>query len=587
MAETISSDNEAKKSTELPSEILDLTEEYKVQNGDSISGIAKKISLEDYKMLFSLNPGLTNETVLHYTPDLSWNIIRVPKGFKDKQNFDINVAKIKDFLTTNEKKMIVEETSRLISEYHNTFSEENNKKLTEEEQKKQKTERDKLKKDLESAIKKEMDNFNLYPKVATSKGLDNVLLAFKNLGTTENKWYKDANGEYKDPEGDYPRILDDQFVRETSCSGVLRSLMKQSVNYNDLNENEKAFFDKEGVDAWMLPNELNKIGWTQSRNYMKYIDLNSGNGIKAGKKQEYESEIQKLGEDMLIYGDKHTGSFIPFVFLGTSYINNILGYNQSQGLKGDDRHLNSHQTLVLGNSELIYDLSSIPDMSSGEKIWNSESRSVEDLLVDFVQFRADFGCNRSTIKDGIYKYASSIKVTVVDKDGKETLVDYTDFDKIKLNKDEKIKFYGTLTADGFHKKTSDDTELKEKSNTRTRFLFEFLATQALIPTEFIRAPSKETSNFFSKNLTNNGIFSSKEKNSLSIKSVYTLKPGETIEQALKKQIVSNEGLKLCNSIKKYAGPEFDADKTYGLLKDYLVFGKESEELDKNILDIFQ
>gem|GEM_PF-2899188 len=49
--------------------------------------------------------------------------------------------------------------------------------------------------------------------------------------------------------------------RETSvsCANLIRTMMAQSVNAGDLNKDEKKFFRKQNLHAWILPNELKKI----------------------------------------------------------------------------------------------------------------------------------------------------------------------------------------------------------------------------------------------------------------------------------------------------------------------------------------
>lgn len=156
-----------------------------------------------------------------------------------------------------------------------------------------------------------------------------------------------------------------------------------------------------------------------------------------------------------------------------------------------------------------------------------------DYLANFLQQRGDLGifmmteAGRSRMMEGMKKNASLIHLKV-----NGNAIDMVkEFEKpkqeyLKIRESDTIELSGPMLIDGVHMSNSD-LDRQKNMNARTRFFFEFVASGVLLPTEILE-PGKETT--FRKEKFG------KLTDGLSIKGVYDLRHGMTLERALKKQI---------------------------------------------------
>ena len=117
-----------------------------------------------------------------------------------------------------------------------------------------------------------------------------------------------------------PRIVDVAHQSEVSCANLIRTLLAQGLNVRDLKGPELKFFQKQNVDAWMLPEELKKAGYVQRLNIMGSFDASRVGGedpLDSEKHQKYEQDVNGLGKYLEQNGQP--GSIVPFYYRYSSY----------------------------------------------------------------------------------------------------------------------------------------------------------------------------------------------------------------------------------------------------------------------------
>ena len=95
-----------------------------------------------------------------------------------------------------------------------------------------------------------------------------------------------------------PRIVDVAHQQRVSCANLVRTLLAQGLNVSDLKGAELRFFQKQNVDAWMLPEELKQIGYEQKMNLMESFDpdkIGAEDPINPNKRKTNEDQNIKLG----------------------------------------------------------------------------------------------------------------------------------------------------------------------------------------------------------------------------------------------------------------------------------------------------
>ncbi|MDD4151245.1 MAG: LysM peptidoglycan-binding domain-containing protein [Candidatus Gracilibacteria bacterium] len=285
-------------------DIKENSKEYTISKGDSIYQIAKNNSMK-VEDLILFNNMLGKEFKINKKNILikAGDIVFVPK---DIETFNDNLLKIKEI-----KKIF-----------------DTNDKIT--------------KSDL-GMLKEEI---NFYPQRVQSIGLGKMLDGF--VGAQK--------AEY-DPR--LSRIVDEKRETNVSCANLIRTLMAQSVNIGNLDVNEKAFFKKQNLDAWILPSELQKIKFDQKfRDLMSYFDKSKiGQVDPIGDQEGYDKKVLELASYLESSGIK--GSLVPLYFKHSKFKGVVADYNA--GKKEADKHYNTHQSIFAGNTEIEFKAFNVND----------------------------------------------------------------------------------------------------------------------------------------------------------------------------------------------------------------------------------
>lgn len=321
-------------STETNPEILEQRDklkknakEYPIQKGDTVASIAKKFGLENYIDLINFNRLLGVEFKERGTKGTNFTIRPHIEGEAAKIGTDtLYVPADIEVFKENLKQI------RLI-----TDAMRQNELVARRDTK---------------ALRKEIGR-EIFPTKPVSLGAG-LLNGFA------------SNQEITlDPE--HPRIVDIARQKNVSCANLIRTLMGNAMDVGDLKPGEKAFFRKQNVDAWMLPEELKKVGFTQKKNLMTSFDterVGQNDPMPPEKQADYDRQVLELGKYLETEGKPF--SLMPIYFRHSNYRGVVAGFNQ--GKKPEERHYNTHQSMFLRNGELTVPAREIPEIKNGQAI---------------------------------------------------------------------------------------------------------------------------------------------------------------------------------------------------------------------------
>ncbi|MDP2091279.1 MAG: hypothetical protein Q8K30_06815 [Candidatus Gracilibacteria bacterium] len=366
----------------------------------------------------------------------------------------------------------------------------------------------------------------IYPEKVRGVGLEKMLNGF--IGAQQLEF---------DPY--LPHIVDVSRQETVSCANLIRTLMAFSVDRKYLNEEEKSFFRKQGLDAWILPEALKKIGYVQTHYLMNHFSpslIGGQNPIPKENQESYDNDVIELGK----YLEKNgvVGSILPLYFRYSHYRGVVAGYNRSR----KDKHYNTHQTIYAGTDTISFEARNIGSIKNlnitpFDEIKQKEM-TVFDFITNFIQQRGDYG--RSALSDWQKKLVQNklkkihrlinIKVNGVALNLSEEF-SKSDSDMFKIKPDDKIDIYGPIMIDGLHMVNSTDSDKRKNMNARPRFYFEMIGIDTFIVSELLEPQN---------NSLGVGVKSDEVFSELETKGVYALKKGDTAETAIKDKILRYE-----------------------------------------------
>ncbi len=168
-----------------------------------------------------------------------------------------------------------------------------------------------------------------------------------------------------DPE--LPRIVDIARQASVSCANLVRTLMAYSVNPSDLKPSERAFFRKQNVDAWMLPEELRKVGFEQKHSLIPHFDaskIGDNDPFTPESREKYEKGVVEMGRYLEAEGKPF--SLVPIYFRHSNYRGVVAAYNR--GKPESERHYNTHQSMFLRNASVGIGAHEIPEIKNGQRV---------------------------------------------------------------------------------------------------------------------------------------------------------------------------------------------------------------------------
>ncbi|MDD2870981.1 MAG: hypothetical protein PHS49_03240 [Candidatus Gracilibacteria bacterium] len=336
-----------------------------------------------------------------------------------------------------------------------------------------------------------------------------------------------------------PHIVDVSRQETVSCANLIRTLMAFSVDRKYLSEEEKSFFRKQGLDAWILPEALKKIGYVQTHNLMNNFStsmIGSQNPIPKENQEAYENDVIELGKYLETQGVP--GTIVPLYFKYSRYKGVVAGYNRGK----TDKHYNTHQTIFAGTDTVAFDAKNVGIVKNGfikpfEELKEGEM-TVFDFMTNFIQQRGDYGRSaladwqKKVVQEKLLKITSLIHIKVNGNEvnlGEEFAKSKDDM--FKIFPDDKIELYGPIVIDGLHMVNSDDSDKRKNMNARTRFYFEMIG----IDTFYVSESLEPQNGSIGVGVNHNEIF-----NKLVSKGVYALKKGDTAESAIKDKILRYE-----------------------------------------------
>lgn len=172
--------------------------------------------------------------------------------------------------------------------------------------------------------------------------------------------------------------------------------MAYSVNPKDLSPSERAFFRKQNVDAWMLPEELRKTGFVQKESLIPHFDpsrIGEGDPFKADKREEYEKGVVSMGKYLESQGKPF--SLVPIYFRHSHYRGVVAAYNR--GKPESERHYNTHQSMFLRNADVGVGAFEIPEIKNGQSV--------------------PFGGDKERLKREIAEYGKKVEAAVSASEG--------------------------------------------------------------------------------------------------------------------------------------------------------------------------
>lgn len=326
--------------------LLKIMEPYPIKEWDNISIVANNFWIENFEDLVDVNRILWIEFEKKWNNIIvkKWNTILVPKKEKleDFYNELVKIKKISWILETN-KKLKQESIAKLSSKQLN---------------------------DLKRSI---FEDWNIFPSNTKSPGAYKMWQSF----IASQKYVFDEEN---------PRIVDVSSVvspmsakpSSATCANLVRRYMFYCVSSEDLTPEENEFFRKQNIHAWMLPEELISIWFTQKINLMDNFDptkIGSENPI--WDKEKYDKDMISLVK----YLEKSwvPNSLVPFYFKYSKFKWIVADYNKWK----KNKHFNTHQSVFEWNWEKIFKAFEVKNINEWKKesFWIDTESSNKDLKI--------------------------------------------------------------------------------------------------------------------------------------------------------------------------------------------------------------
>jgi len=164
-----------------------------------------------------------------------------------------------------------------------------------------------------------------------------------------------------------PRIVDIWRQKEMWCSNMLRTLMRFST-FGQWNNEEKIAIEKENVDAWQLPEELEKINFDQDfselMDYFNFWRLKTRDPID--NIEDYNKIVIKLWEYLNNNPELLKWSLLPLYFNLSKYKGDIYDYNKR--IPKNNRHLNTHVSFFAWNWQMLFQANEVNIIKNNQKI---------------------------------------------------------------------------------------------------------------------------------------------------------------------------------------------------------------------------
>ncbi len=305
-------------------ELLANTQSYVIQKWETIASIAQKLWIHQYTDLLLLNTTLGRD---------------IPMRGKNP------------LIRVNDEIYIPKDTTL----FSQTF--ERVRKLIEAEQLSARVanhDRSVLKKNLRDAI---------FPKNPVS------------IGPKMLEWFIEAQEASFNPR--LPRIVDHSRQENVSCANLIRTLMTQSIHMGDASRAEKTFFQKQNVDAWMLPSYMREIGFLPKVSLMDAFDGNKileQNPIKEWQEESYKKRVIELWKTL---ETSAPFSLVPLYFTGSHWKWEVARWNAGK----EEKHYNTHQSMLLWNANLTLKAHEVPLVQNGKlaSFWDDTKRITLEL----------------------------------------------------------------------------------------------------------------------------------------------------------------------------------------------------------------
>lgn len=367
---------------------------------------------------------------------------------------------------------------------------------------------------------------NLYPKTVQAVWVEKML-----------KGFIYAQKQEFDPS--LPRIVDIQRQSTISCANLIRTLLAFSVNKKTQTEKEKLFFQKQWLDAWILPISLKEIWYVQTYNLMEYFVSGlvwTPSPISVDKEANYNKKVIEIWKHL----EKEwiPWTILPLYFRYSGFTKVVASYNRGK----EEKHYNTHQSILAWVDTISFVARNVWNFSR----WNRKSFDkldpkemiISDYLTNFIQQRWDYwppalsDWQKKIIQTNLLTFNSLINIKVNWKQvdlSKELFK--TKEEMFKIKPDDKIDLYWPIMIDGLHMLNSPDGDKQRNMNSRTRFYFEFIIIWTFLPSELLE-PWKGVLWIWTKN--QDVIWD------LEVKWVYAIKKWDTVETAIKDKVLRYE-----------------------------------------------
>lgn len=403
------------------------------------------------------------------------------------------------------------------------------------------------------------NNHLLFPSSTISLWIDRVIGGV--LWNVE-KWWLDMI---------HPPFVDYWWFTQVYCAWTIKWFLASFKNPSNRTSLENSYINREGIDAWMLPDELRRTWlYFQLNDLMKFFDYS----------KVWQRDIVKdknwYRQSLLETGEHLKNNWVPwsilFIYFNlSSYKDTVKRYNDQKLLRNPNANLsiNTHQAIFLWNSFIEFNADEVKNFDRNRFVeMESEVDSI-NFIANFVQQRSWYKSwlnlnTRNTILENMKTFHSMIELEVnwIKVDLAEEL-NKLPIDRFKVSKNDKIRIYWPILMDWFHDANSENKYISENNHARTVFYFEFVTlwtytpSELLVPNENLKNIHWDRWNYF--DLTDQ----------IEVSNLYYLKKHENIWLKLRESILRFEFWKI--SLLNYTQEEID------LLNSIQVLPRNSRE----------
>ncbi|MDP2103746.1 MAG: hypothetical protein Q8K26_02395, partial [Candidatus Gracilibacteria bacterium] len=337
-----------------------------------------------------------------------------------------------------------------------------------------------------------------------------------------------------------PPLVDIKWGSLVYCAGTVKGFFSFSKNPLDRTKEENTYALKEGIDAWILPNELAKIGHTQRINLMEYFDANKiGNEDIVKDKEGYQKGLIETGD--YLKKDGRAGDVLFIYFNLSDYKGVVRDYNAGQKKKNPNYapHINTHQAIFLGNNSIRFKAHEVKVVDEGILSEMRGEVDVPDYIANFIQQRGGYksalkNTTKAVIKGNLPLYHSLIELSVNGESvniGEE--LKKPEAERKKIKKDDTIKISGPVLMDGFHNANSPNKYISKNNHARTMFYFEFILIGKYTPSELMVSGDS----LFERKSNGNNLDMRGLIDDIDVSNLYYMKRYENINMKLKEAIL--------------------------------------------------